>query len=1224
MLMKVNGKRLLALLLTVCSLVSLLVPGVSAAETDAQQEAPVQETYEFPEFGEPVDMGEVMRGGMSIDNGLELLTHEGQNYLCTPVKGSGFYVFKLSEFLTGNQSNATWMYDSENTSIQHPRTCVKNSQNIVYVGGDTSSLFIYDFEKATGRTISSPLSYIRTMTVDENDNIYLGGEPLSDSDVFTVYKLTPDEQFVPVYVSNELKDTYAMVYGDGCLYIWAILSDGVSYTIHKVDVATGKKLGETPMPLIGYYISYVNGIVFPSHSNYTKYGGYFIDANTMEFIDLGIKDNTMGYVTTPVDGKSYINIYSKGLHELDWETRTLTMIPGTIGFDYYLRLRDGYPIDRPGCILTQITSEAGVYLLDCVNGGYTLLEGFVDEGSSPASLKSLCSGIEGHEDVLYVGGFLTPRVISYRPSAKNEEDRINMEAFSNTQAQTDKMIIYKDKIYCGVYSGAWLVEYDPKTDEVINYGSVGEEQSRMHALAAGDDKIFFGTIPKPFLKGGSLGWYDLKTGEWVVMRNIVQDHSIIGVVYDEETKLLYACTSLSGGQNSPPSPEGSEAMMVVYDVEARKHLGTFSVRAGANPNSDMKFDLENGDLLPTYIGGIAQDPNTGKFWGVLGYTLFSFSYNREKNTLSIHEEWERETGGKYRYATSSSLAWNSRPFIFDDKNQLYIYFDTMGIVKFNLETMEYVTVTKNCNHQYAIGTDGNLYSYSGTHLWRVPLTHVGIVEGMIANITVDERSEIATALLAYNSLTKEEQEKFDPLALEKLDSLILASDLYEEAKAEKTVDLISNLKAITAGSEGELVVARQNYEAINDDFKKLVTNYQDLVTAEEKYKEICGKTAYLENTNLFIDFSTAGNPNMRGIEFLDVTYDHTAGGTWCFGDTNGGRTSMHFGAGALEMKMGGTTTYYCAVKVRFPQPGVYTIDMETTNFKGCYLGVYLFPVHMPLKEGSQERPHPAHDELMQSKANSGHYVGTVDSTIEGTSHLAQWNCPSAGEYYMTFVVMAPKDGTYARVKNMSLSLQNPQLDNAVEMVKEKINDIGKVTLKSEKKIQAARLAYNSLTASQREIIYAPGLELAEAKFQELKEANDAKVLADNTVALQVKIIIDSVGEVLDLTAKPAVEAARAAYNALTADQKKLVINLHLLEEAELAVARLEKAEANKTPVLTIVLIVVGSVVVLAAAAVTTVLIIKKNKAKSAEAVTEEAAEEVTEETAEEAVQEITE
>ena len=114
-----------------------------------------------------------------------------------------------------------------------------------------------------------------------------------------------------------------------------------------------------------------------------------------------------------------------------------------------------------------------------------------------------------------------------------------------------------------------------------------------------------------------------------------------------------------------------------------------------------------------------------------------------------------------------------------------------------------------------------------------------------------------------------------------------------------------------------------------------------------------------------------------------------------------------------------------------------------------------------------------------------------------------------------------------------------------EKVDQLIDEIGNVTLSSEKKIAEARKAYEALSEEQKKLVQKlPVLEAAEHKLEELK--------ANLKEAGKVIEMIEKLPDAAKITSKDkeAVEAARKAFDGLTEDQKKLVTNEQKLKDAE--------------------------------------------------------------------------
>ncbi|MDO4502027.1 MAG: leucine-rich repeat protein [Coriobacteriia bacterium] len=114
--------------------------------------------------------------------------------------------------------------------------------------------------------------------------------------------------------------------------------------------------------------------------------------------------------------------------------------------------------------------------------------------------------------------------------------------------------------------------------------------------------------------------------------------------------------------------------------------------------------------------------------------------------------------------------------------------------------------------------------------------------------------------------------------------------------------------------------------------------------------------------------------------------------------------------------------------------------------------------------------------------------------------------------------------------------------NAVEAVEARINALGTITLESAAQVQAARAAYDALDTD---------LKAQVSNYDVLQAAEERlKVLADDKAAAEtVTKMIQEIGTV-SLKSKDAIDAARAAYDALSDEQKALVGNVEVLTKAE--------------------------------------------------------------------------
>ena len=126
-----------------------------------------------------------------------------------------------------------------------------------------------------------------------------------------------------------------------------------------------------------------------------------------------------------------------------------------------------------------------------------------------------------------------------------------------------------------------------------------------------------------------------------------------------------------------------------------------------------------------------------------------------------------------------------------------------------------------------------------------------------------------------------------------------------------------------------------------------------------------------------------------------------------------------------------------------------------------------------------------------------------------------------------------------------------------------------VTLDDREIINDARTAYNELTSAQQALVTNyDRLNRAEAAIKQLEENAKDKAAADKVVSM-----IDALPNPITLDSRNAVNAARNAYNMLTASQKGYVTNYTRLQDAENKIIALEK-EAGNTESITFVGILV--------------------------------------------------
>lgn len=444
------------------------------------------------------------------------------------------------------------------------------------------------------------------------------------------------------------------------------------------------------------------------------------------------------------------------------------------------------------------------------------------------SINSLGLGIPGTGDI-HIGAFNNDKCSTF--NVNTGEISGNFYA----SGQTDCMITYQNQLFVGNYKSGILVQVDTqnykegsqteaqKKNKVLldfRYTNDPEgnpfSQVRVHALAAGDNKVFAGTMPDSYLRGGCIGWYDLVTGESYIERNVVKDQSIGSLVYHDG--YLYGTTHVGGGTGAGDDPTLS-AKLFVYDVANKRKVAEIDLR-------------EEFDGLPErlrYVSGIVADPNmaeNGKMWGIVSEVLFSFTFDKATGKANFKEEL---VISKTKYAGGGT---KTRDICFQD-GYIYTYFSGSNkFCKINYNNpSEYTVLSVASPSHYVIGEDKNLYYTNDSTLYMYPL-----------NVTDEDRAAamaVDAALLGLNSrhVTLQDQAAIEA-ARKAYDALLwdqkaLVSCLYLLEEAEAAL-LEVRINALDLNAPDPEIVNEllRLYDAMTNTQKRYVGNYAKLNQAE--------------------------------------------------------------------------------------------------------------------------------------------------------------------------------------------------------------------------------------------------------------------------------------------------------------------------------------------------------------------------------------------------------
>lgn len=181
--------------------------------------------------------------------------------------------------------------------------------------------------------------------------------------------------------------------------------------------------------------------------------------------------------------------------------------------------------------------------------------------------------------------------------------------------QAESILTDGEDMYFNIYPGAHIYKYDPKQSWLV-----GTNPRRVATITNQDrifgavtvpqhNSLFFGTVANYGVRGGVLARYDKRENRIIDYGSVVQDQSIISLLYKDD--LIYGGTSIFGGGGI--SPNQTEAKLFVWDVLGNKKLHELV------PIPD-KRQITNLILGPD-----------GNIWGVAEDELFIF--DPETNTI---------------------------------------------------------------------------------------------------------------------------------------------------------------------------------------------------------------------------------------------------------------------------------------------------------------------------------------------------------------------------------------------------------------------------------------------------------------------------------------------------------------------------------------------------------------------------------------------------------------
>lgn len=330
------------------------------------------------------------------------------------------------------------------------------------------------------------------------------------------------------------------------------------------------------------------------------------------------------------------------------------------------------------------------------------------------------------------------------------------------------------------------------------------------------------------------------------------------------------------GSDDGAADATGDSVLTSYDQETGKIISELKLAGVGDQRSSIAYDKESGKVYFTTKGGYLCSAKVDEKTGVIS-ALKTVNYNAQSTSTPVVYK------GKVYFGVGSGFGSNpNQNFVAADAETLqpifkvnlqgypqcspllstayesegYLYFymtynnspGGISMIKVKndpksqsdaelIELYDAAGFAQYCISSIICDKNGTLYYKNDSgNVFAVGLpdykTVINLID-RIGDVTLDSKTAIDTARKAYDALSEENKEK-----ITNYDKLVAAEKKLSELEIEHVEKLIDAIGTVTLDKEDQIKAAKEVYDALTDAQKKQVSNYDVLKKAIEKLEEL--------------------------------------------------------------------------------------------------------------------------------------------------------------------------------------------------------------------------------------------------------------------------------------------------------------------------------------------------------------------------------------------------